>query len=86
MFEGLNERQRQRFILIGESMAKVLIQALDEEGIEPQLSNPAAFEVVRAWALGWCRTFGIPTENIDARLAQELAARLQFEKPRCKPA
>lgn len=86
MPQSMNERQRQRFLLLGEAMAKTLIEALDEEGIEPTLSNPAAIEVVRAWGLGWCRTFGLEPDLIDARLARELAARLQFEQPRCKPA
>lgn len=86
MFEGMSERQRQRFLLLGEAQAKAVIEALADEGIEPALMNPAAVEAIRAWATGWAGTLGIPLDEVDARLAQEFAARLQFREPRCKPA
>jgi hypothetical protein len=86
MPEGINERQRQRFLMLGEEQAKAVIDALQDEGIEPALMNPAALEAVGAWATGWAETLGIPRDEVDARLAQELATRLQLRQPRCKPA
>lgn len=86
MPQSMNERQRQRFLLLGEEQAKAIIDALADECIEPELLNPTAIEAVRAWGSGWCRIFGIAADEMDARLAQELAARLQFTQRRCKPA
>ncbi len=86
MFEGMSERQRQRFLLLGEAQAKAVIEALADERIEPALMNPAAIEAVRAWAAGWAGTLGIPLDEIDARFAHEVAIRLQLIQPRCKPA
>lgn len=86
MPQSMNERQRQRFLLLGEEQAKAVIEALADEGIEPALMNPAAIEAVQQWATGWARTLGIQGDELDARLAQELAARLQLTQRRCKPA
>jgi hypothetical protein len=86
MLEGMNERQRQRFVLLGESQAKAIVDALADEGIEPALANPAALEAVRAWLTGWGGLLGISFDELDARFAHEIAVRMQFEQPRCKPA
>lgn len=86
MFEDMSERQRQRFVLLGEDQAKAIIDTLADEGIEPALANPAALEAVRAWLTGWGRMLGIPIDELDARFAQEIAVRMQFEQRRCKPA
>lgn len=86
MFEGMNERQRQRFVLLGEEQAKAIVDALADEGIAPELANPAALEAVRAWLTGWGRVLGIPIDELDARFAQEIAVRLHLEQPRCNRA
>lgn len=84
MSQGINERQRQRFIMLGERMAADCKAAFEAELLAPSLFDDATIEVVRAWATGWCRGLGIGPEVLEAKLARELSSILQQEQWRCK--